>query len=279
VYVNLAQVLWARGAASAAEEAAAVALDVAHFTAQPRRFAKAAALQARFQLARGNLKAAIDWLAGREASGGGRDAYDDHQSTLMLARLCIAQEREQPGSGELQFVLRELEQRRERAAIEAAIPGQIELLVLIALVQAALHAHDQAMRTVETALVLAEPEGYIRTFIDEGLPMLALLVAYRDGTPSHQLDERQVAYLERLIRAGNHDSSRVPPAAVIRELLSMREHEVLQLLGAGYTAHEIASQLVISVHTVRTHLKHIYEKLNARNRIEALARARTLQLL
>jgi LuxR family maltose regulon positive regulatory protein len=120
---------------------------------------------------------------------------------------------------------------------------------------------------------LAEPEGYIRIFVDEGEPMLALL---------HQAASRGVApdYLEKLLAVfGTTAQVSSPPAAALLEPLSEREREILRLIAAGLSTKEIANELVIVVGTVRNHIKHIYSKLDAHSRLQVVERARTLNLL
>ncbi len=136
--------------------------------------------------------------------------------------------------------------------------------------------------------MLAEPEGYIRTFVDKGEPMAALLqVAKSQGGAS--------AYVDKLLAAFDAEKREVAPmtgaqasAAEISpassggdglaEPLSEREIEVLRLVTDGLTNQEIAERLVITVGTVKTHVHHIYGKLNVRSRAEAAARARALNL-
>jgi LuxR family maltose regulon positive regulatory protein len=143
-----------------------------------------------------------------------------------------------------------------------------------------LDAHGQraqALTTLERALWLAEPEGYVRLFVDEGAPMRALLrYAYRRGiTPGYV-----VALLAAF--AGPHaaDPQRhvAHPSALV-EPLTARECEVLRLLDAGASNRDIAHDLVLSLGTVKKHVSNICGKLGVQSRIQAVARARALQLL
>jgi LuxR family maltose regulon positive regulatory protein len=153
------------------------------------------------------------------------------------------------------------------------LTGQvIEVLVLQAL---SFQAHPpQAMMVLTRAFELAEPQGYIRIFVDEGEPMLALL---------RQARSRGVVpdYLDKLLAAFGTTAqvSSSPLAAVLIDPLSEREREILRLIAAGLSTHEIADELVIVVGTVRNHIKHIYSKLDAHSRLQAVERARTLNLL
>jgi ATP/maltotriose-dependent transcriptional regulator MalT len=148
----------------------------------------------------------------------------------------------------------------------------IEILMLQALAQ---QAHDDisaALVAWERALGLAEPEGYIRIFVDEGPPMAALLeVALK----------RRIApeYVRQLLDAfGKSDHARTAKQLLL-EPLSERELDVLRLLGTDLDGPEIARHLVVSLSTVRTHTQSIFNKLGVNNRRAAVRRAQELDLL
>jgi LuxR family maltose regulon positive regulatory protein len=165
----------------------------------------------------------------------------------------------------------------------------IETLVLQALAFQALNDTPRAMRCLERALSLAEPEGFVRTFVDKGAPMAALLKemlqARPDGSPALSCGIAP-DYVRRLLdafgrgetaQAGEPLPPPTPPA--LAEPLTRREAEVLRLLTTELTSAEMAGELVLSVHTVRSHIKSIYAKLDVHSRYEAIARARELNLL
>ncbi len=132
---------------------------------------------------------------------------------------------------------------------------------------------------------LAEPEGYIRIFVDEGPPMAALLSRLREQQRKHE----PTAYLDTVLAAfrGVGTAYERPyekpgqrtTAQPLLEPLSERELEVLRLVARGASNPEIARELVLSVDTVKRHVYHIFSKLGVKNRIEALARAHALGLL
>jgi LuxR family maltose regulon positive regulatory protein len=134
-----------------------------------------------------------------------------------------------------------------------------------------------ALSTLERALVLAAPEGYNRLFVDEGVPMLALLrqASRRGNVPGY------VATL--LSTFGEQHVSDLPlPAArssALLEPLTEREREVLRLLLAGASNREIARRLVLSVNTVKRHVYNLCGKLGVQSRARAIIRARALNLL
>jgi LuxR family transcriptional regulator, maltose regulon positive regulatory protein len=146
-----------------------------------------------------------------------------------------------------------------------------------------------ALAALSEALALAHPEGYIQVFADEGLEMRALLVrliaAQRDDERSDQ--RVPLGYLGRLMRAldaaggaaGTPAGRRGVGVPGLAEPLSEREVEVLRLLAAGKSNHDIAEELFVALDTVKKHVSHILAKLGANNRTEATARARALGLL
>ena len=120
---------------------------------------------------------------------------------------------------------------------------------------------------LERALTLAEPEGYVRIFIDEGPTMAALLAAEHRVAPS---------YVRRLQTAFNRPADN---QQTLIEPLSDREREVLRLLATDLSGPQIARELVVSLNTVRTHTKSIYAKLAVNSRREAVRRGDELDLL
>ena len=150
----------------------------------------------------------------------------------------------------------------------------IQTLVLQALAFEAQGKYDQALNSLNEALTLAEPNGYVRTFIDEGKPMKKLL-----GLAA----SRRIAkdYVNKLLAAFDPHKGRSQPsdAQPIFDPLSERELEVLRMLKTELTGPEIARELMVSLNTLRTHTKNIYNKLGVNNRRSAVSRAEELKLL
>jgi LuxR family maltose regulon positive regulatory protein len=159
----------------------------------------------------------------------------------------------------------------------------IELLVLRALT---LHAENNVMGAVEAlkrALTLAEPGGHIRTFVDEGAPMIELLLL---GNARNDWGEPRLSkYVHKLLSNLGITTVDKPGTSELRlqssivEPLSDRELQVLQLVAAGASNKEIAQQLSITLSTVKAHLRNINSKLDVGSRTQAVARARSLRLL
>ncbi len=160
--------------------------------------------------------------------------------------------------------------REPLAAAEAAgvVSDAIPYLVVLALASDQLANRAQAMSFLEHALDLAEPGGYIRTFVDNGPPMIRLLRAVRPVR----------AYVTVLLRAAGEHVSMAPPM-LVKDPPSERELEVLRLIAEGLDNAQIANQMVISVNTVKSHAHHLMNKLGANNRLQLVGRARELHLL
>jgi LuxR family maltose regulon positive regulatory protein len=160
----------------------------------------------------------------------------------------------------------------------------VELHVLQARAHAALGQDETARQALERALVLGEPEGYVRSFVDGGEVVAALLEAHSaQHTAQHESLQRYVERLRAACSAGNAGAAVLGSNASMLERfpepLSVREREILALVARGASNQAIAEALVIAPSTVKVHLHHILGKLEARSRTEAVARARELGLL
>jgi LuxR family transcriptional regulator, maltose regulon positive regulatory protein len=148
----------------------------------------------------------------------------------------------------------------------------IEILVLQALIFQGRKEMDQALAVLKRALSLARPEGYVRTFVDEGEPMVRLMHLAR----SQQIE---VEYVTALLSACEKTTSpNQPLPKILTEPLTVREVEVLNLIQAGCSNQDIAGQLFISVPTVKRHISNIYTKLGVESRTQAVAIGRELKL-
>ena len=157
----------------------------------------------------------------------------------------------------------------------------IEILTLQALILQAQGDTARATSIMERALSLAEPEGYVRMFVDEGAPMAALL----RRLPSDEVSPQYVGRLLVVLRQSDGDDYLPAEAAIskvgqtLAEPLSERELEVLRLVASGRSNREIARELYVSLSTVKSHINNTYRKLGANSRTRAVARARDLDLV
>jgi LuxR family maltose regulon positive regulatory protein len=148
--------------------------------------------------------------------------------------------------------------------------GAIEVRSLQALAAA---TPTEALQFLEDALQKAQPEGFIRAFLDKGPPMKALLERLKPQSGDLK------GYIQTILAAFGETRKTSQTQAALVEPLSEREQEVLRLVADGMSNGEIAERLIVSVGTVKTHVHSILEKLGATSRTEAAARARELQML
>jgi LuxR family transcriptional regulator, maltose regulon positive regulatory protein len=223
-----------------------------------------AAFGARVRLAQGDVATAARLL--EERGIGAEDAVNiqNELEHLVLARVLLARD-------EIHAALDLLEQLRSAAEATGRMGSTIKVLVLQALTHKARGDETLALATLGRALELAEPEGYVRTFLDAGAPMAALL----RGALTKAISP---GYASRLLGAFGSQAESLPTGA-LSEPLSERELEVLRLVASGMSNAEISRALFVSLATVKKHINNIYRKLGTHSRTSAVARARELNLL
>lgn len=268
-YLNAARLKLTAGEideAAAYLEQARAQMERAQFRHWYSRFER---LQAELWLAQNRRRDAIAWAYARLGDAALAHRPDGDVALLAVASVHIR-------TGDAPAVERALTLLENLIlAVEADGRGgiQIEALALSALAQWRGGAQPEALATLERALRMAEPHGYVRLFADYGLPMARLLQNAR----SRNVIQTYVEKLLAACGAGSTISALAEPK--LPEPLTAREQEVLQLMAAGLTNPEIAAQLVISRQTVKKHASAIYSKLGVPGRTAAAARARELNLL
>ena len=276
-YMTLARLQMAR----AEHNQALTTLDTFTHLGQERSFAsyliaRGAAIRAHVGLAQGNLRAATSWVEQSGISTENDDlGYLREREYLTLARVRIAQRREDPSASFYQNTFQLLDRLLQDAEAKARRSSILELLLLQSLAKEAQGERDEAFSRLKQTLSLAEPEGYVRLFVDEGAPMLALLRQARvRGIVPHYVAMLLTAFGEPMdaARLSSHSGALIEP-------LTEREREVLQLLAEGASNREIAQRLILSVGTVKKYVYNICGKLGVQSRTQALARARALHLL
>jgi LuxR family maltose regulon positive regulatory protein len=286
-YLTLARLQHARG------EHTTAALTLTTYTDMARRRSfvahlvrRGVAVQAQFALAQGDLAAASAWA---EASGLNvtSDLSFPHEAEyLILARVWITQASNGSDHALYQQAFDLLTRLLADATAKGRMGSVLAILIVRALGQWAQEMHSDALATLAHALALAAPEGYIRRFVDEGAPMLAMLhtVAARGIAPDYltQLLAAFPATLNAELGTQKVAAAKLPAAGSVLPLvepLSPRELEVLRLIALGKANAEIAQTLVIALSTVKSHTNTIFGKLQVTSRTQAIARARALQLL
>jgi LuxR family maltose regulon positive regulatory protein len=163
------------------------------------------------------------------------------------------------------------------------IHSVIEILTLRALAWQAQGEVHAALTDLERALALAAPEGYVRSFVDEGVSMATLLaqIVARESTVATYAEGLLGAFPKtnaQGVRTESHAAFN-PQSSDLVEPLSRRELEILRLIAAGHSNQAIADTLIVAVSTVKKHINNIYSKLAVQSRTQALAHARQLNLL
>jgi LuxR family maltose regulon positive regulatory protein len=239
-----------------------------------------AALVTRMWVAQGRVDEAIGWARAQSLSVDDDLSYLREYEHITLARALLAQYTRDREDSVIRGAMGLLARLLRAAEAGGRASSVIEILALQALSHQAQGDITTALTPLENALTLAEPEDYVRTFVNEGLAMTNLLreAVARGITP---------AYAERLLACGakrqkSADEARLPnssAAPAMLEPLTQRELDVLRLFKTELSGPEIADQLVIALSTVRTHTKSIYRKLSVTNRRAAVKQAIALNLL
>lgn len=257
-YLTLARLVQAQGEPLQGQKYLDLAAQLVHrfnLTAEKR---VVAATAARLLLTSGRVVEAHWQLEKAEIGPQSPPDFQHEMGLLTLVRLYLAEGRADEALTILRRVL-------PPAELVGRAGSLLEICLLHALALAQQHQHDRALAYLKRALALAEPEQFIRIFIDEGNRLASLLRQITPPTP----------FVAHLLQQSDG-----PMAPVLwPEHLTDRELEILKLVAAGASNQLIADQLVISVGTVKGHLNHILGKLDAQNRTQAAARARELGLL
>lgn len=244
-------------------------------------------LKTRVWLAQGRLDEALAWAQEQGLSAQNELSYLHEFEHITLARVLLARAKN-TGDERARLEAMGLLARLLQAAEAGGRTGSaLEVLVLQALAHQQQGSLSAALLPLQRALTLAEPEGYVRIFVDEGPSMeLLLQEAAKQRIAPH--------YVPQLLRAFHTAEDRSPagqvslapraqsaitPHVAIIEPLSERELEVLHLLETDLSGPEIARRLMVSLNTLHSHTKNIYSKLGVNNRRAAVRRAEELDLL
>ena len=226
------------------------------------------AIQARINIRQNHLNQAQAWAHKSGLSLQDTPIFLREFEHLTLARIVLA---EYQNDGHFQTMLHMLDALLKQAEEQNRLRSRIDILVTQALAYSAKDS-VKALAALEQALTLAEPEGYLRIFVDEGKPMAELLSKFK-SSKLQQYANRILAALTPSIH---------PSSFIIQPLidpLSDRELEVLRLIAQGLSNQEITQKLVVALSTVKGHNLRIFAKLQAKSRTEAVARARELGLI
>jgi LuxR family maltose regulon positive regulatory protein len=237
------------------------------------------ALKTRVWVRQGRLTEALSWACERSLTVEDDLSYLREFEHITLVRVLIAQymyDRVDSSINEVMGLLGRLLEATEEGGRTGSI---IEILVLQALAHDTQGDISSALVSLERALTLAEPEGYVRIFVEEGPPMAQLLnEALNCGITTDYVRQLLGAFPDAELEQVDSVKRQAPGSELV-DHLSEREIDVLQLIAAGHKYQEIAERLVISLNTVRHHTKNIYSKLEVNNRTQAIKKANDLNLL
>jgi LuxR family maltose regulon positive regulatory protein len=234
-----------------------------------------AALKTRVWVGQGRLTEALGWARERGLSHDDDLSYLREFEHITLARVLYKSDLVGGSNHEAMGLIGRLLKAAEDGGRAGSV---IEILVLQALAHEVQDDISSALVSLERALILAEPEGYVRIFVDEGMPMAHLLSEAAAHGIMPDYTGKLLAVFEAEQQKGE-DKSYLRPAQPLIEPLSQRELEVLQLIAQGLSNREISEWLFLALSTVKGHNRIIFDKLEVQRRTEAVARARELGLL
>ncbi|WP_256761006.1 LuxR C-terminal-related transcriptional regulator [Cohnella sp. WQ 127256] len=228
--------------------------------------------QACLSLRQGSNQDALDWL---ERCG---LTHKDEVSLFRMAEY-LSLARVLAGCGRMEEALHLLEKLYLLLCKEDRLRDRIKVLIMQSVTLQQAGQTEAALEQLEIALLLAEPEGYIRSFIDEGSIMAEMLISYLGVRRVSRLgytSSVSLTYVKQLLQALNVT---LEDGLSLKEILTEQETRILGLIASGMSNKEIAQHLIITTETVKSHIKNIYRKLSASNRVNALQRANELNFL
>jgi LuxR family maltose regulon positive regulatory protein len=230
-------------------------------------------------LRQGRLIKAQEWVRKRGLSANDEINYLHEFEYITLARILVAE-------GSAQQASELLERLQQAAEAQDRLGSVLEISIAQALAHQAQGNTPAALAALDRALTLAEPEGYVRTFVNEGEALRLLIVDFGVliEKQAHGQDHKLLGYVDKLLTA--FPQSATVPQSEIRNLkskmvepLSPRELEVLRFIEQGLSNQEIADRLFLAVSTVKGYTRTLFDKLQVQRRTEAVVRARELGLL
>jgi LuxR family transcriptional regulator, maltose regulon positive regulatory protein len=232
----------------------------------------------RVWLTQGRFGEALGWARERRLSVEDEIIYLHEYDHITLARVLLACHQSDYLDGSISGAVRLLEHLLKAAEEGGRRGSVIEILVLQAIAYHTQGDLSAALLPLQRALILAQPEGYVRMFVDEGSSIMQLL---REASAREIMPD----YTDKLLGAFEPEKRKrdaktdLPPGQPLIEPLSQRELQILQLIAQGLSNREIGERLFLALDTVKGHNRKIFDKLQAQSRTEAVARARQLALL
>jgi len=232
----------------------------------------------RVWVAQGRLGEALGWAREQGLSVENELSYLREFDNITLARVLLARYQSDLADGSISGVVGLLKRLLKAAEEGGRVGSVIEILVLQAIAYHAQGNLPAALMSLQHALALAEPEGYVRMFLDEGSLMAQLLLKAAVSGIMPDYTGKLLAAFEAE-KQKSEDKPDLPPAQPLIDSLSQRELKILQLIAQGLSNREIGERLFLALDTVKGHNRKIFNKLQVQSRTEAIARARELGLL
>ncbi|MDX1414165.1 MAG: LuxR C-terminal-related transcriptional regulator [Candidatus Promineifilaceae bacterium] len=269
--IEMAYISQALGKEEQAQDAIQEAIQI-YSSFSPWGIQYAEAYRVKMDLQRGETAAAEKWAQAVDLDLEGDFEFHRENEYLLLARVFLAQKRFAQAQRVVQKMMAIAQESGERRT-------ELEGLILMALIFAAQKAADQAIVHLSKALTLAEPQGFVRIFVDEGRPMAHLLYqALSRGIAPQYIPQLLAAFDLAPLERANPLEEEISQVGMV-EPLSDRELEVLQLIAEGLSNPQIALRLYLSLNTVKVHSRNIYGKLDVHSRTQAVSKARALGIL
>jgi LuxR family maltose regulon positive regulatory protein len=253
-----------------------------------------AALKTRVWLAQGRLGEALRWVDEQGLSVDDELSFVREFEHITLARVLISEYTRDHADPVMRKVLSFLDRLQRAAEAGGRMGSAIEIAVVSALAHQAHGNLALALVALERALRLAEPEGYVRIFVDEGPPMARLLsAAAAQGMLPGYIGKLLAAFSTQDTETRRHGDKQqgmlahepvslspgLPVSESLVEPLSARELEILRLIAQGLSNSAISARLFLALSTIKGHNRNIFDKLQVQSRTEAVARARELGLV
>jgi LuxR family transcriptional regulator, maltose regulon positive regulatory protein len=242
------------------------------------------AMKARIYLKQGQLSKAVKWVNEQGLSVDDELSYLREYEHISLARVLLAEYQRNRDERVILAALRLLDRLMQAAEAGKRMGSVLEILITQALVYQAQSSTSQAIASLKRALTLAQPEGYVRVFVDEGDPIRTMLLDLRKASEKQASgsDDELKEYVDKLLSAFEQPSDASRPHILQSkpvDPLSQRELEILRLIAMGLSNRDISERLFIALSSVKGHNQMIFSKLHVQSRTEAVARARELRLL
>ena len=235
-------------------------------------------LTARIDCRKGAFGAATAWADEFIGTSGDSVSFDLEPEFITVARIRMA-------TGAYADAMEHLQKMRALAQRQGRQRSVIHITILQSVAYARMKEEEKALTHLSQCLGLARPEGYIRSFVDEGETVRSMLAQLIDREKGAQLKDQPIRNIQLLLKAfperNSNEDGDIPVSAEDGGASSItpRESDVLKLLDQGLTYSEIAQGLTISENTLKFHIKNIYGKLHVNKRIKAVAQAKALGYL